>query len=74
MNVNAAEPEIKALITSRARKDYEFAGAKTIPVEIIHGTKPKIEEVEKMRRRKRMRRKRKRRSDHSPRMILGWIK
>ena len=46
MNLNAAEPELKALITSRAREGYEFAGANVLPIDFHHGTKRKIDEVE----------------------------
>ena len=39
--VDAAEPGLKDLIASRARKEYDFAGANVVPIDFNHGTKRK---------------------------------
>ena len=44
--VDAAEPVLKALVASRARKHYDLAGPNIILIEINHGTKRKLEEIE----------------------------
>ena len=43
--LDAANPGLKDLIASSARKDYDFAGS-NLPDEYEHGAKRKIEEVE----------------------------
>lgn len=44
--VDAAEPGVRDLVASRARKDYDFAGANVVPIEFNHGTKRKFEDAE----------------------------
>ena len=45
--VDNTKPQLQGLITSRARREYDFAGSNIIPIESNLGTKRKIEELEK---------------------------
>ena len=44
--VDATQPRLKELVASRKRKTYDVAGPAVIPLEIQHGTKRRVEEVE----------------------------
>ena len=44
--VDATLPNLKALVTSRAREIYTVAGSTKIPLQMEHGTKRKFKEIE----------------------------